>query len=153
MELSTYAVGKRHEMLTIESAYTLQTLGVYGSFLSKFLSAGTQAINNMTSNLLFGLADPAGHHIWDWFKDASFASLETQPANGPNANFTQQFATDFMGTIVTAGGINALWKASNVYIVASPAQNNDCANDKRVPSNIKYCRTDVSDNNIYGIYT
>jgi hypothetical protein len=128
-------------------------MDTFGKVVTTFLSQGYQIINNITSNLLFGNADSAGQYIWDWFKNATFASLELQPANGPDANYTQQQATDFMGTMVTAAATNGLWRSNYVYIVATTAQGNDCANDDRVPSDIKYCRTDTTDNNVYGIYT
>jgi hypothetical protein len=125
----------------------------YGTFLSTFIYNGQQGIQNLTSNLLYGNADPGGHHIWDYIENANYASLASEPGNGPNTTFTEDFAYDYMGTILTASGINNLWKYSYVYIVAAEAKNGDCKNDNRIESDIKYCRTDTEDGNVYGIYT
>jgi hypothetical protein len=127
------------------SEIELQQMSTVGKYLANIAGPVRNNFANTINNVLSGGKDPAGSDFAAYSAGGFFADWRSN-----YANYTQPVSDNFMTNIVVGGAINALWRASAVYIVATTAQNNDCNNDNRVSGVQKFCRN--GDNWIYGIY-
>jgi hypothetical protein len=123
----------------LASDLTLSALTTFNTYIGDISNTSEAGIASLTSNLLDGKDDSNGLYLQDYIAGGGY--LANIADNG------QQTAAQLMAQIMYAGAINTLWKNSYVYIVASPAVNNDCNSDRRGPQDSKFCRD--NDTNVY----
>ncbi|KAI5461019.1 hypothetical protein BGZ63DRAFT_425475 [Mariannaea sp. PMI_226] len=117
---------------------TLQSLNNYSQYIKSIFQGVQTTASSLVDTLYAGQPDNNGNRIWDYIKDGTQI---VPPSAAVDA------AANVLSQVMTAGVINVLWKDNYVYIVGTPSS--DCQNDKRGPSDLRFC---LGDGNVYYLY-
>ena len=123
----------------------MDKLAVLGDFVGTAAGHARDVIDNSDNALIRGDGDADGFHIWDYLKEGRFTK-KTDPGETKRLR-------EWLGILLVAGGINALWKSDRTFIVA--ADSSDCLSDNRGPAKLRYCTQDLGgapDGRVYYAY-
>jgi len=128
--------------LYIFSQLTLDSLKAYNNFLATVYQSVQISIGDAKSALFRGDSDASNRDIIQWIKEGAFVTL---------ADDTEAKISDYFYKTMTAGAINALWRANMVYIVGAPSDDCQHANNPSHDGyNSKVCID--GDNSAYYLY-